>query len=539
MGVMPLIVLTADRALFTDFGGLNFLGFGLCLPYRLVPSFIEYNILAPRIPADEDGRALYAPYALAKVEASLLASGFNRSEVLITPPEHVERVVDGETRIVAIHVVDPLGLAPVSWTLKTLTGGGESCTEYEFKRLMAKIIKLKDKYKFKVIVGGPGSWQLKGREDEFSIDVLFEGEAEITFPQVVRDVVSGYEVPRRILGETVPVDKIPLITTPSSRGGTVQITRGCPRKCRFCNPTMFNFRSMPLDAIVKESLFNVRCGAKAIIFVTEDVLLYGAKGVMPNIEAVKKLFSEVKSRTGISPEFCHVTPSTALAAKEAVKYITELCGFDENKPMFPQVGLESGSPEIVKKFFSGKPYPWKPSEWPMVVLEASSLFNENYWYPCYTYIIGFPEAKPSDYVKTVELIDDLHYMKFKGWIFPLLLIPMGGSLLENKVKFPSLKDVPSEAFEAFIAGWRHSIWFSKLIYPKLISSARNQLVKKVAELLASKAIEAMENWISMIERDPSSIGNIFAKMNIRSVPQLLVALARELKTRATIKVKSH
>ncbi|RLF19351.1 MAG: hypothetical protein DRJ68_06040, partial [Thermoprotei archaeon] len=89
LGVMPLIVLTADRALFTDFGGLNFLGFGLCLPYRLVPSFIEYNILAPRIPADEGGRALYAPYALAKVEASLLASGFNRSEVLITPPEHV------------------------------------------------------------------------------------------------------------------------------------------------------------------------------------------------------------------------------------------------------------------------------------------------------------------------------------------------------------------------------------------------------------------------------------------------------------------
>ena len=531
---MPLVILTADRALFTDFGGSDFLGFGLCLPYRLVPVFVEYNILAPRIPADESGRALYAPYALAKVEASLLASGFSRDDVVITPPECIDQVVSNDTKIVAIHVVDPLGLAPVSWTLKALTGGGESCTEYEFKKIMAKIVSLKEKYKFKVVVGGPGSWQLRGHEDKFSIDVLFEGEAELTFPIIAKRIINGDDVPRRIQGEATPIDKIPLITTPA-RSGMVQITRGCPRRCHFCNPTMFNFRSIPLDAIVKEAIFNVKYGAKTINFVTEDVLLYGARGAMPNVEAVKKLFSEVKNKTGIAPSFCHVTPSTALVAKEAIKYITELCGLNEDRPMHPQVGLESGSPEIVEKYFSGKPYPWKPSEWPMVVLEASSLFNENYWYPCYTYIIGFPGAKPSDYIKTTELIDDLHYMKFKGWIFPLLLIPMGGSLLDGKVEFPSIKDLPEEAFEALIAGWKHSIWFSKLIYPKLISTMKNTIVKRIAELMTSMAITAMEDWINSIEKDPSVIEKIYTKVNIRSMPRFLVALMRELRPKVLVR----
>ncbi len=49
---MVEIVLTADRAVFSNYSGADFLGFGLCLPYRLVPSFIEYRVLAPPIPVD-------------------------------------------------------------------------------------------------------------------------------------------------------------------------------------------------------------------------------------------------------------------------------------------------------------------------------------------------------------------------------------------------------------------------------------------------------------------------------------------------------
>ena len=123
---MVKVVLTADRALFTDFNSNESLGFGLCLPLRLVPKFIEYRVLAPQAPIGRDGRAAFAPYALSRVEAALLAAGFRRDEVAIIPPEHVEKAVDKDTAVVGVHVVDPQGLAPVSWTLRVLSGDGEA-----------------------------------------------------------------------------------------------------------------------------------------------------------------------------------------------------------------------------------------------------------------------------------------------------------------------------------------------------------------------------------------------------------------------------
>lgn len=103
------MVLTADRAVFTDYSGLDALGFGLCLSVRLVPWLLEYRILTPQAEADSRGKALFAPYSLAKIETSLLAYGFRRDDIVITPPEKLEKVVDEDT-----VVVDPQGLAPVS-----------------------------------------------------------------------------------------------------------------------------------------------------------------------------------------------------------------------------------------------------------------------------------------------------------------------------------------------------------------------------------------------------------------------------------------
>ena len=523
--MIPLveIVLTADRALFTDFSGVNTLGFGLCLPVRLIPSFVEYRILAPPVPMKE-GRAVHAPYALGKVEASLLAAGFSRDEVSIVPPEHLEKVVDKDTKVVGVHTVDPQGLAPVSWTLRVMTGGGKTCTALEFEKLMYKISRLKEKYNFKVIVGGPGIWQLRGLEKKFNIDVLYEGEAEITFPIIVRKLLNGEDVPKFVVGKIVPPEEIPTIVTPS-RNGHVQITRGCPRGCQFCKPTTFFFRSIPLDKILKEAEVNARAGAKEINFVTEDVLLYGAKGLSLNSEAVKTLFEKTKrvvGKYGVDMiTFSHVTLSSALVLKDAVKYISEIDGLSESNPLFPQVGFESGSPKIVDRYFRGKPYPWKPKDWPWIVVEGSKLLNENYWYPCLTYIIGFPDATPDDYIKTTEVIDRLKEEGFKGWAFPLFLVPIGGTRIEGKAGFKVIKGLPNEAIESIIAGWEISIDFSRKIYPKIIGKIKNPLVKRIIDMLIDKAFEAMENWVISIKKDPEIIERNFSKVNIRGVRGLL------------------
>ncbi len=523
---MPKVILTSDQATFTDFNGLDALGFGLCLPYRLVPAFVQYKFLSPPIHLIDD-RAPYAPYPLCKVEAALLASGFKHDDVRIVPPNYLSRVVDEDVAVIGIHVLDPMGLAPVSWTLRVLTGGGETCTRYEFEKLMYIVKNLRRKYKFKLVVGGPGVWQLRGLENKYRIDVLFEGEAELTFPKIVKDILEGREVPRHVLGEPPPPSLIPPIVTPS-RNGIVQVTRGCPRRCRFCSPAMFNFRSIPLETILKEIEFNLRSGIKAIGLTTEDIMLYGANGLNLNVDAIKKLFDNVirlalKYRITDPIGFSHVTLSSALVAKEAVEYISEVNRLSNNRPLFPQVGLESGSPRIVAKYFGGKPYPWKPDEWWDVVINGSKLLNDNYWYPCYTYIIGFPDATPNDYILTTELIDRLREEGFKGWTFPLILVPIGGTLIEKSgyKEFLTLKKLPQEAIDTMVAGWRLSIKFSYEIYPKLLSNIKNPITRKIIATLAKKAIDTMVGWIEGIGKDPEIIERVYSRTNIRTLRGLV------------------
>ena len=527
---MSKVILTSDQATFTDYNGLDALGFGLCLPYRLVPAFIQYRFLSPPVPLI-NGRAPYAPYPLCKVEAALLSSGFKREDIRIVPPNYLSQVIDNDTVIIGIHVLDPMGLAPVSWTLRVLAGGGGTCTHYEFRKLMSIIKDLKRKYKFKVVVGGPGVWQLRGFEDKYGIDVLFEGEAELTFPKIIRDILNGEEVPRYVFGESVPPGLIPPIVTPS-RNGLVQVTRGCPRRCMFCSPTMFNFRSIPLETIVREVEVNLKSGIRAIGFVAEDILLYGAKDLRPNIGAIKKLYDQVINlarKHNIKDPivgFSHVTLSTALVAKEAVKYISEVNELSSDRPLFPQIGLESGSPRIVAKYFSGKPYPWKPSEWWYVVINSSKLINDNYWYPCYTYIIGFPDATPDDYILTTELIDRLREEGFKGWTFPLLLIPIGGTMIERSgyKEFITLRKLPKEAIDAMMTGWRLSIRFSYEIYPRILSGIKNPIVRRVVMGLTRRAINTMEKWIEGIRKDPEIIEREYSKVNIRALQRLVKIL---------------
>ena len=541
---MTKIVLTADRALFTDFNGVDALGFGLCMPVRLIPKILEYHILAPRAKSDEMGRALYAPYALAKVEAALLAAGFSREDVIITPPEELEKVVDNDTIILGVHVIDPQGLSPVSWTLRAICGGGISCTQYEFEKLMRKIKKLRDNYgyKFKLIVGGPGAWQLRGKEKKYGIDILFEGEAELTLPKIVHKIINGLEVPNHIKGEPVPPELIPIIVTPS-RNGLVEITRGCPRRCKFCSPTMRYFRSIPLENILKELEVNLHHGANGASFVTEDIFLYGASTnpLKFREEPIKKLYEKtlkLVNKYGIERiPFSHVTLSSALMNPKLVKFISEINNLNENEPFMPQVGLESGSPRIVRMYFAGKPWPWKPEEWPEVVIEASKLINENYWYPCYTYIIGFPNATSDDYIKTIELLDRLKDEGFKGWTFPLLLIPMGGTLIENEAQFQTLTSLPREAIEAMIEGWRISISFTEWAYPRIIGKIRNPLMRRIALKFKNLMLNAMKTGVDELSRDLSVLEE-YSKIHIRNLGETTRAIARvtieNIKSKLTI-----
>ena len=489
---MVKIVLTADRSLMTDYHDVEAFGFGLCLPRNLVPDFLEYLVLAPKMKVDHEYRAIKPPYALRKIEAALLQFGFSKDDVIIRAPEYISKVIDYDTIVVGIYVVSPLGLSPVPWTLKCLTGGDEPIVKIEFEKLMKKLKKLKSRYRFKIIVGGPGVWELKGFENIYGIDILFEGEGEITFPEIVHKLLNGEEVSKHVVGIEVPVDKIPIIQGPS-RGGHVQITRGCPRRCKFCSPTMFKFRSIPLEKILKEIEVQLSIDTKQICFITEDVLLYGASGIKINENAVIQLFKESKklinkSGKNIKLTFCHVNAASIKQNLKLVQEVSEIAEYSEDNVIFPQMGIESASPNIISKYFRGKIYPYKPIEWKDIIIEVTKFVNDYYWYPCYTYIIGFPDEKPEDLEHTIKLIQEINDLKLKCWTFPMILVPMGGSLLDKKVDWGRIERFNEKTWELIYISTVHSLRFSKEIIPKVFS-IKNTLIRKLLLHFVNRAIK--------------------------------------------------
>jgi len=514
------IVLTADKTLFTDYGGFEGGGFLTCLPKRFIPNFFLYRVLCPKVPS-KDGRALYAPYSLRKIEASLLANGFSQDEVVVTPPDELHRVIGEETRVVGITTVDPRGYAPVSHTLCSLFGGGKSCTTTEFEKLLRNETLEKHRNHLQIVVGGPGVWQIS-QEDAKSlgINTVFVGECEESIVEAFRRAVGGERLPPILRGGQSHADRIPEIVNPV-RCGHVQITRGCGRGCQFCTPTMRRWISFPKQTILNEVKVNLRGNIHHASFITDDGLRYGSRGIETNREAVLDLYKSTLAIEGIdSVSIAHASFPTVVQAPDLIHNLSELCGYTMKKPFIgPQIGLETGSPRLIKKYMIGKPRPYKPEEWPEIVAQATGILNDNYWYPCTTLVIGLPEENEDDVSKTIELIEELKGSK--QWLFPLFFVAMGGSMLEKEKTF-TLNKMTQAHWDLLFECWEHSLKFSKEIVDRLFTSG-NTLTRKITRAFVKKGISIAEKYLAEIRKNPEKLMETLKDTKIESVKDFIKA----------------
>ena len=89
------------------------------------------------------------------------------------------------------------------------------------------------------VVGGP----LATVEEEILdglADVVFVGEADETWPQFLRDWEAGrhksrYQQAEKTDMARLPLPRINLLKTDRYMFGSMQISRGCPFTCEFCD----------------------------------------------------------------------------------------------------------------------------------------------------------------------------------------------------------------------------------------------------------------------------------------------------------------
>jgi radical SAM superfamily enzyme YgiQ (UPF0313 family) len=269
-------------------------------------------------------------------------------------------------------------------------------------------------------------WQIAdtGVQEVLGIDCVVEWEGESIAPKLFRKAINGAPLPKSTKGKALPARKVPILRTPS-RCGIVEITRGCGRGCRFCYPTQIPFRSIPLDAILEEIRLNRQGGVPQVSLHSDDAMRYGSNSLKPNPKSMIRLLKAVKEEIkGKRFGFDFFSVASIMQDPKLLATIAEYMELGERHYSTVEVGIETGSPPLLKRHMSGKVKPFSVKEWPDLVRAAAQKLHDHQWIVCYSIILGLPDETADDVQRTNELVDDIK--STNSVIIPIIFMPAGG-----------------------------------------------------------------------------------------------------------------
>lgn len=167
---------------------------------------------------------------------------------------------------------------------------GMSVQRFRMREILRE---LKDRGQF-TVVGGP--W-VTVREDYFEdlADVIFVGEAERTWPQFLQDWKQGTSQPRYEQTEPTDMSQQPcpryeLMEMKHYLFGSLQISRGCPFQCEFCDIIVTFGRRPRLKTSpqVIAELQAMQTAGMEIAFIVDDNLIGNKKAIKPILRDIAR-----------------------------------------------------------------------------------------------------------------------------------------------------------------------------------------------------------------------------------------------------------
>jgi len=218
-------------------------------------------------------------------------------------------------------------------------------------------------------------------------------------------------------GPAVELDKFPCFS-PDSLWRPLEISRGCPHRCKFCQtPQLFGhkMRHRSVSEIVKYAAYY-----DDLRFISSNALAYGGNGVTPKSEKVKELLSGLSKLDGkriyfgtfpseVRPEF---------VTEEMIDLVGKYCANDSLS-----IGAQSGSDAVLTEIGRGHSA--------ADVLNAAEICRRADIIPIVDFIIGFPNETLTDQEQTLEMIDWI--CRHGGEVRAHYLTPLPSTPYENIV----------------------------------------------------------------------------------------------------------
>jgi radical SAM superfamily enzyme YgiQ (UPF0313 family) len=508
---MAKYVLVSDPSLSREYNNFPLLDFLPSAPSGLVPEFL-YGFLKGKRTPDSDGRAVLAPYALRKLESALLTRN-SSEEVVVAHEDFATSPIKDDTEIVGVYTMDPLGLGPLTMSFSVLfRDRSKAWVRVEFERLMKRLDRARRGKKAKVVVGGPGVWELTMMPelmDELGIDFAFQGEADDIINEVFEDISSdaiydkgyfqGFQsfdesfhklwvnhdrfITRSRASKQFPtLEDIPLIQGPTVKGLS-EVMRGCGIGCDFCEVTLRPLRCYTPEMVKKEVEVNARSGKTTAWLHSDEIFAYQhGPHFTPNGDALKDLFRAVMSVKGITYTLpTHGRISIPAAYPDLVREISSVVRAGPDQWVGMQVGLETGSDRLALIHMPNKTLPLRigpDGSWQSIVSEGVRAMNRAYWRPAFTVQVGQTDETQDDNWETVAMVNRLSVMEVghrpsEFTVTPMQNVPLG--LIRSKAFTAEMLDESQLA--VYYSCYRH---LSKMARRDALKESEGNLFRRTA-----------------------------------------------------------
>mgnify|MGYP003393369562 CR=1 FL=1 len=264
------------------------------------------------------------------------------------------------------------------------------------------------------IIGGPHATACYNEVATYA-DYVIVGEGEYTLPRLLSELKAGRDghIPGvatknwyEPVQSSVRLDAYPPF---SEVQGYVEISRGCPFACGYCQtPQIFGhcMRHRSIDEIAR---YANRYGQAR--FVTPNAFAYGSDGIHPRFDKIKRLLEKLDHEIYFGTFPSEVRPE--FVCEESLALISDYC--TNTKLHF---GAQSGSDPILSRLHRGHTI--------ADAIQAAELCHAAGITPIVDFIVGFPDETDEEQRETVAAIREIARM---GKIHVHRFIPLPGTPL--------------------------------------------------------------------------------------------------------------
>lgn len=297
----------------------------------------------------------------------------------------------------------------------------------QFEEMQKLIKQLKSSFGQGIIIlaGGPHPTACPDEILDSGADIVFRGESEISFPEVLKQLFAG-KMPEPVQTQTeqILLDRFCSFSPKRGMFGPIEITRGCAFACNYCQTsrifgTQLRHKSIPAIMQQAEALRSVN--RKVVRLLSPNAFSYGSPdGREMNPSSMRELLSTLRATLAkntkiifahfpseVRPE--HVVPETLDLVKE----------FADNDEIV--IGAQSGSERMLEACHRAHDV--------ASVLRAVRLARKYGFKIIVDFIFGLPGETPKDLAETLRAMEEI--VRLGARIHPHIFAPLPQTPFEN------------------------------------------------------------------------------------------------------------